>query len=678
VSESAKACPPEAQTPRRSAVERQIKRFDEALEALEAASSLSRQLKQNDLFQVAETLLHSDRGVRALAERAHRFDAAGVFEGGPWKHPDRLLPPFVEGGLKSPGVNRIVESLSELRMLAIAQGRSEHPDLTAEEARGFLNEVMAHNLEFIFPGEGESERIEGGPHRDANIRLFGALVDELGVGSLRWEVVREVEQIAAQRPIMTERILRHLEIAGRIPEHEPDTDPEDSVHERLDVYLRAVHGPTPMTESRPSPAAYRATLREADEEALASEADAFRESMRRTGLVCPHHAVFLRHVRTDHLDLLERALDLNDGGKAELRRHPELVAGIIGAAVRPATAQAIYGMARALERSLLSRQDVGVGLRRIIRLEIREEVAGNLLARRDKRESVSPNAVLASGLISVLGQPLGVGQGRNPTCQAARAISLWAEHAPGYLVSLVISAARDGLIEMPFEGEMIRSDLLTGGLAPKLDLELDPVSIVLVPHLDRMYDAMMRRVTLRPEDGHKWVNPALYGRWVSTGFASVFLDLAQTTVGGYEQFARRLFVTHHPEHNGGHQRMYPNPVGLCITSSHGAYLGPHAVSLLRVEPDDEGRLRAYFFNPNNEGRQNWGFGVEPSVHAHGEREGESSLPFEEFAARIYAFHYNPNEQRDMEAVPDDAVKHVERLARESWGKAFTWVEPAPE
>lgn len=671
MSDQADVCSVDAAGP--DAIDRQVDRFEQALDALAETTPVGRPIRQNECFQVAETLMHSDRGMRALAERAHRFDEAGVFLGGPWEHPDRLLPPLVEGGLKAPGVNRVVETLSELRMLAIALGRVRGSALEPDDARRFLDEVMALNLEFIFPGEGEVERIEGGPHRDGAIRLFRVLAEDLGLGSLRWEVVREIEQIAAQRPIMTERILRHVEIAGRIPQHDPGADPGDEVRERLDVFLRAVHGPSPMSRTHKEVAEYRRELRSADRAALEREADAFRSSMRNTGLICPHHAVFLRHVRADMPDLLAGALDLNDAGRAELNRHHELVAGVIGAAIRPATAQAIYGLARCLERSLLSRQDVETGLRRIVRLDIRPEVGKNLLARRDRRDTISPNAVLAAGVLSVLGQPLGVGQGRNPTCQAARAISLWSEHAPGYLLSLIISAARDGLIEMAFEGATIRSDTLTGGLAPKLDLELDPVSIVLVPHLDRMYDEMMKRVVLRAEDGHKWVNPALYGRWVPTGFASVFMDIGQTTVADYPGFLRRFFVTHHPAHNGGHQRMYPNPVGLCITSSHGVYLGPHAVSLLRVAEDADGRLRCYFFNPNNEGRQDWGYGVKPSIREHGEREGESSLPFEEFAARLYAFHYNPNEQRDESAVDAHEIERIERAARESWGKAFNWL-----
>jgi hypothetical protein len=143
-------------------------------------------------------------------------------------------------------------------------------------------------------------------------------------------------------------------------------------------------------------------------------------------------------------------------------------------------------------------------------------------------------------------------------------------------------------------------------------------------------------------------------------------------VSGYEDFVRRFFATHHPAYNDGHALMYPNPVGLCVTNSHGEYLGPHAVSLQRIEPDPRGQLRAYFYNPNNEGRQNWGEDVRPSVSGHGENPGESSLPFDDFVARLYAFHYNPYEEGDAYAVPDLDLKRIEAAARNSWGRAFTW------
>ncbi|MFP3488643.1 hypothetical protein R0K20_13625, partial [Staphylococcus sp. SIMBA_130] len=75
-------------------------------------------------------------------------------------------------------------------------------------------------------------------------------------------------------------------------------------------------------------------------------------------------------------------------------------------------------------------------------------------------------------------------------------------------MEIIPRAARDGDIDMVFEGVQIHSKDLQGGLAPDLHPELDPVSLVLVPHLDRIYSEMMSRVALRGEPGHRWVNPA--------------------------------------------------------------------------------------------------------------------------------------------------------------------------
>jgi hypothetical protein len=159
---------------------------------------------------------------------------------------------------------------------------------------------------------------------------------------------------------------------------------------------------------------------------------------------------------------------------------------------------------------------------------------------------------------------------------------------------------------------------------------------------------------------------------VQNELATAFADVTQTTVSDPDSFVRRFFATHHPEYNGGHRLMYPNPVGLIVTNHAGKYLGPHAVSIQRVDLDPDGVMRVYFYNPNNDGRQDWGHGVVVTVAGHGEAPGESSLPFGDFAARLYAFHYNPFEQGDLEAVDDSVVRAIVDEARESWGRRFTW------
>jgi hypothetical protein len=650
-------------------VARLSERLDKALDVLGDAKAFARSVYQTDVFQVAEALMASKEGLQAIYERAHRFETVGVFAAGAWEDASKLLPPLVGGSLRASGVYPVVETLSELRMLAIATGRGTSKTITAEEARAFLDETMALNLEFVFPGDTEVERIEGGVQRSSNIRLFQLIAHEIGLGELRREVLREIQQVCAQRPIMTGRVRHMIDMVSRLSGDGADED----VQRELEVYAAAVHNPTPLSQKLPRLADYRGALAEQDFESLQAESRAFAASMKSTGLTSPHHAVLLRHARKECPELLPIALGLNDMGAAALAQDEALAHRLIKVAIQPSTAQAIYGLGRMLERGLLARGEVASGLERAIEIDLQTDVKRKLLRQRGKRDGVTANAVLLAGLVSVLGQPFGVGQGHNPTCQAARGIALWSRYAPGYLIELVLSAARDGLVQMPFEGQPLRSD----ELPPMPDLnadDLDPISLVLVPHLDRLYAEMLRLVALRPEDGHKWVNPAFYGRWVPTGFVSVFADLAQTTVSDYEDFVRRFYASHHPSYNEGHSLMYHNPVGLCITNGRGDHLGPHALSIQRVDEDPQGVLRVYFFNPNNEGRQDWGRDVRPSIQGHGEDEGESSLPFHQFASRLYAFHYNPYEVGDGYAVPDDTIAEVEREARATWGRAFHWLD----
>ena len=182
---------------------------------------------------------------------------------------------------------------------------------------------------------------------------------------------------------------------------------------------------------------------------------------------------------------------------------------------------------------------------------------------------------------------------------------------------------------------------------------------------------MMRRATGRGEDPHKWVNPAMYGQWIQLGFASAY-DYLTNSIMDFKGFMSIFYKSFHPDQNNGRQLSYPNPVGIIITSSTAEMIGFHAISLLRVDKSPAGELRAYFLNPNNEGRQNWGQGIRPTVYGHGEKHGESSLPFAHFASRIYAFHYNSLEVYPGSLMDEKEIEKVEILARESWGKSYTW------
>lgn len=643
-------------------------RFIYALEQLDQAPSFVKPKYQTDVYQEANRLIDADDGFENLYQHAARFEEAGVFQDGPWESAEKLQPPLVAGSLKAKGLPMIIEVLSELRMLAIAEGKASNPGVTRTMAEEFLNEVMVLNLNLLFPDASESARMEKHENDEKAEKLFTFLSTHLSSTALIQTLIDEIKRLTAQRPIMIKRVVSMIKMAKEMVNQ--DTEKNDM--SELVQFISAIEGPSPLSDQYKDVHAYRSQLKTIPRAELISESTALAKSMRDTGLVAPHHATLLRFLSKQNPGLLSYALSLNSKGSANLEENRELVIQLIRSSIFPGTRQSVYGLAMMLERGILSHSPVAPGLRRLIELDIRPDVRNALYSTTNTGEGVTANSILVAGAIQVLGQPLGVGQGFNPTCQAARGISLWAQHAPGFLLEIIPRAARDGDLDFTFEGAQIHSKDLKGGLAPDLDKELDPVSLVLVPHLDKIYSEMMTRVALRGEDGHRWVNPAFYGNWVQKGFSSVF-DPITGYVLDYNGFLKLFYATHHPDYNDDYELIYPNPVGIFITNVHGKLLGLHAVSITRITKDPHGMYRIYFYNPNNDGSQNWGQNIEPSVNGNGEQEGESSLPFEEFTSRLYAFHYNPYEQGDAYAVENTIVQSIRTLAQESWGRDYTWV-----
>lgn len=645
-----------------------IEQFDQAVATFVEAADVAKPHHRPKLLTAAERLLRRPEGVAYVYERAPELHHGDLFAGGPWERPERLVPTLVEGTLRAGGETTLMEILSELRLLAIAQGRIDHDELTPDAACDFLEEVLVLSLDLAFPSGSEADRSAADPTGHKARALFDLILQHVPLTGVKRTLGREVAMIMHQRPIVTLRARTLLSFAR----DRFELDREDATDRTILRYLDAVEGPSPLSREHTDPADYERALRSAEEETLATEAKALGRSMRETGLVAAYHPVLVRHL-VDRPKLLAQALQLGDAGRQQLREHHELVAAIIDAAMHPATDQAVYGLAEVLNHGLLSRGPVRTALERMLTLDVHPDVAADIL--HSVGAELPANRILLADALSVLGQPLGVSQGWSPTCQSARGIALWSQFAPGKLLDMVINVARSHRLEMRFEGATLDSSLLPQGLQTEVDYTLDAVSTVLVPHLDRIYNEMMRRAAFRDDDPHKWVNPALYGQWIPTGFRSTF-DPITHAIHDFGGFVRTFYASHHPTFNGGHDLAYSSPVGLFITSARGDLLGFHAVSLLRVAPHgNEDGMRAYFLNPNAEGRQDWGHGVVPTVYGHGERPGESSLPFEQFVSRLYAFHYNPHTMGELTAVDADEVARVTRAARDSWGTSYTWLDP---
>ena len=646
--------------------------LERVLRQLETAPAFAKLTHQQRFFPLAIKLLRTPDGISVLYGAAPRFDQAGVFAGGDWDHPSRLQPKLVRPSLLDDGASFPVECLSELRMLAIACEKYEHPKLDAAGARDFLEQVLARNLDLLYPEATEATR-QAASLLERPQRLFAFIAEHLGTEGILPALVDECERLTLQRPIMVHRLETMLRAAARAGRGAPSGSSRSEIRRRARELIDALEGPTKLSRRAGGPEAYAAALADLDLPTLTREARAFGRSMSHTGLACPQHATLLRFVAHAEPSLLRVALALDRIGEESLAAHADLIKSVISLAVMPGTASCIYGLSRLLRRGILFFPPARPGLQHLTVVPIADAVSERILRASGAPAGVDARALVLSGTLSVLGQPLGVDQGQNPTCQAARAISLWSQNDVGFLLDVIARAARDDDVVMHFEGEPMHSSELEAGLAEVLHTELDPVSLLLTPHLDRIYAEMSRRTLDRRGDGHRWINPELHGWWVHRGFASM-ISPETGAIHDLEGFARRFYASYHPEYNGGRELEYAQPCGVASTTAYGELVGWHAVSIQRVALAPQGHWRVYFYNPNRDKGQDWGHGVVTSTSGHGELEGESSLPFEQFAMRLYVFHYREEEPGDPGRVPSEHIAEIRAGVSASWAAELTIAE----
>lgn len=645
--------------------------FERGLEEFKNSGSLTKKDKAQKLASQIDLLCRTPKGLAHLYERSLDLESAGFFEGSPWANPQKQVPTLVRGTLMAGHPNSTFEIISELRTLSYAMGKKGVAAITKEEARAFLEEAVVHNLEFAFDELTEETRSKLTPQeRKKVVNHYKFLMDKADLSGIKDKLAEEIAMVIAQRPVVSRSIRNLIQAVYQ----KMDFDDANETDRRLLYYINAVYFPGPLANQYTNLEAYQEAIAAADEETLLEEAKSIGSYLHETGLTNPYLAILLRHALAHQPDLVPRLLRLNGKGKEEWKRYTDFVTALALETFSMHNFHGIYGLKRMLERNLFSRRPVRAGLTNLKLVNIHEMVKKRIhKSIADPTGEISAKQYLIGALLAILGQPLGIGQGNNATCQSARGISMWAHHAPAKLINMVTTVATSNNLIMRFENQDLESLKLGKGLVSKLDYALDAVSVILVPHLDKIYNEMMRRATGRGEDPHKWTNPALYGQWIPTGFASAYSPTFNV-IQDYEGFVRLFYASFHPGYNGGRELVYPNPIGIFITTSKAELLGFHAVSLLRVAEDEERKvMRAYFLNPNNEGRQDWGQGIKPTVFGHGERYGESSLPVDQFVARAYAYHFNPlygNEA--LEQVPNKIVKDITRLAKESWGKAYLW------
>ncbi len=634
-----------------------------AIERLERARPFAKLRFQRAVLDVTARLLQTDDGLDVIREQATRMDAAGIFAGSDWDRPEALLPQLVGGTLVSEDpVFVALEAVSLARFLAVANGEGRHENLHKDMARHFLTQVMALNLKDIFGQSDEASRALG-DRQAVKRRLLNYISDHIGLTDVLGVLVTEIWRLLEQRSVQV-AVAKDMIAQIAIALNEKGTEPgsERLGAERL---VSALFGPTVASLYDPGVEAYLDQISHFDEAALSREAMGFARAMHDTGLVSDYHAAFLVWA-LDYGDrpLVPEALGLGTTGLDCWRHYRRLIEDLIRTAVTPATPQAAYGLTMLLERGVLHHAPMVPALNRALQQKVQGAARERLML--GFGEAVPPETHLLAGILQVIGQPLGVGQGANPTCQSARAISMWALIEPDFLLHLITQASEFDAVLMQFEGMPINSSDLPAGLAGLGPIDADPVSVLLVSHLDRIYAEMGRLCIGREGDPHRWINPQFHGWWVSRDCA-VAVDVATGKLSHYDRFLRRFFATYHPHHNGDRPVSHPQPAGIAVTDPNEHFVGWHAIAILRVSEDQAGVMRVYFYNPNNDSGQDWGGGVVVSTSGNGERYGEGSLEFGQFLSRVYLFHDDPLRSTGAaDDVPEEALAPIHAQAVSSW------------
>lgn len=645
------------------ALTRRLAQLDDATRAMARTRDFGKTTKIRRVLDTLRRVLTQPGGPAAVQERAAALEDAGLFQGTDWASPEILVPALVGPGLNSGDADTVVmEATSELRMLALALGEHEHPKVTSEDARAFLSQVLAMNTELLFTSTNEAERVRQGRTAQLVRDLFRHIGERIGYDSVLDKLVEEVWRILRQRPIQTDQV-QSLITRIAVYRGDPSVDLGPGA-QGLDRLITSMFGTTEASREDPGIDVFRSRLEAMDTNGLQYEASGFARAMHDTGLVSPYHAELLQFLRHESDYLLSEALGLSEVGRNCLLRYRDLVHRLIEDAVHPQTAQCIYGLALLLDRGIMHEPPIVPALWRQLGLSLAPVARDRLVAAFGAVPP--PEDRLLAGVLSVLGLPLGVGQGDNPTCQSARALSMWACNDPDYLLQIVTWAARDDEIIMHFEGQPISSRESAGGVATVMPVDLDPVSLLVVPHLDRIYAEMGRRCTGREGDPHRWVNPEFHGWWAWRGFR-INVDVATGHLVEVEEFLRHFYASYHPAYNGGQPLIHPQPAGVAVTDSAARYVGWHAITILRAAPDPQDMMRIYFYNPNNDSGQDWGDGVVVSTAGNGERFGEASLPFDQFASRLYIYHVDPLERGAPERVPGEEIARAIGYVERSWG-----------
>ncbi|MFW5824753.1 MAG: hypothetical protein ACOCVV_07285, partial [Marinobacter sp.] len=254
------------------------KRLDDAIALVAASPEFSRLSKMPRLLDSARQVLMVEGGCAEVEARAEAIEQGGIFQGSDWADPQILVPSLASHSLRSPQMATVVvEALSELRLLAVAKGRYQHPHISAEQAHHYLAQVLAMNLELLFGTPSEAEREQQGRLATISRAVIRHLAERIGYEHVIDQLIDEIWRILNQRPIQVGDVRQMITQIARCRVN-PEIDLGGS-GQGADRLISSLFGPTQACREDPGVAVYEERLGAMDAVALQSEATGCARAM---------------------------------------------------------------------------------------------------------------------------------------------------------------------------------------------------------------------------------------------------------------------------------------------------------------------------------------------------------------------------------------------------------------
>jgi len=351
-----------------------INKLDQAIALLAGGQEFAKIGKLPRVFDTCRRVLQHENGLALIEARAEALEHAGVFLGSDWAAPQHLVAPLSRHALTGGVDILLIETLSSLRLLAVARGQYQHPLISAEYANHYLTQILAINLDLLFSPADESRRLHQGRLAFLPGALLTHLASHIGYEQIVDKLIDEIWRVLEQRPIETGPVKQMITRIAAC-QYDPDIALTGAGADRL---VSSLFGPTRASREDPGLEAYQERLAAMDEMTLQTEASGFARAMHDTGLVSAYHPLLLLHLLAHQENLLADALGLSSTGRDCMLCYRQLVHALIEQSVTPYTPQAIYGLALMLERGILYQSPLAPALWRQLRLSLCPEAVNRL------------------------------------------------------------------------------------------------------------------------------------------------------------------------------------------------------------------------------------------------------------------------------------------------------------